>query len=39
MGLNAEDAFRSFDKDFDGVISKSDLKWGLENLLQLENIT
>lgn len=35
-GLTIENAFRAFDKDFDGVISKYDLKNSLVTLLKVE---
>lgn len=35
QGLSIEAAFRAFDKDFDGVISKSDLKDSLGTLLKV----
>ena len=31
--ITVEEAFKSFDHDFDGVVSKDDLKWTLINLL------
>ena len=34
--ITVEEAFKSFDHDFDGVVSKDDLKWTLINLLQVE---
>ncbi|OMJ86438.1 hypothetical protein SteCoe_12017 [Stentor coeruleus] len=34
--LNVENAFRAFDVDFDGVISKEDLKVGLMTVLKLQ---
>ena len=30
-----DEAFKCFDKDFDGFISKDDLKWGLTNILKI----
>jgi Ca2+-binding EF-hand superfamily protein len=35
-GLTVENAFRAFDVDFDGVISKDDLKLGLMTVLKLQ---
>jgi Ca2+-binding EF-hand superfamily protein len=35
-GLTVESAFRAFDKDFDGIISKYDLKDSLVRLLKIE---
>lgn len=34
--LDAESVFKSMDKDFDGIISKSDLKWSLVNIINME---
>lgn len=31
-----EEAFKCFDKDFDGYISKDDLKWALVNILEVK---
>jgi len=31
-----EEAFKSFDRDFDGIINKEDLKWALMNILQIK---
>ena len=34
-GLTVEEAFNSFDRDFDGQLSKEDLRWSLINILQV----
>lgn len=34
--LNADEAFKTFDKDFDGFISKEDLKQGLINNVNVQ---
>ena len=34
--LTVEDAFKCFDKDFDGYVNKADLKHALVNLLEIE---
>jgi Ca2+-binding EF-hand superfamily protein len=34
--LVVDDAFRTFDRDFDGIISKNDLRHGLINVLRFE---
>lgn len=31
--LSSDDAFRAIDRDFDGFLSKEDLKYYLENIL------
>mmetsp|Transcript_23065 Transcript_23065/g.22463 ORF Transcript_23065/g.22463 Transcript_23065/m.22463 type:complete len:142 (+) Transcript_23065:3097-3522(+) len=36
-GVTVEEAFKSFDRDFDGNVSKEDLKWGLVNILGLKS--
>ena len=36
-GITFEEAFKSFDRDFDGRISKADLKWGLINILEIKS--
>ena len=36
--LTVEAVFRAFDRDFDGVLSKNDLRESLESILKLENI-
>jgi Ca2+-binding EF-hand superfamily protein len=36
QSLSVENAFRAFDSDFDGVISKDDLKSGLKTVLKLQ---
>jgi Ca2+-binding EF-hand superfamily protein len=33
--ITVDEAFKCFDKDFDGFINKEDLKWGLTNILQI----
>jgi Ca2+-binding EF-hand superfamily protein len=33
--ITVEEAFKSFDKDFDGYVSKQDLRWALINVLKL----
>ena len=35
--LTVEDAFRTFDKDFDGEISKSDIRLFITDILKIEN--
>lgn len=34
--ITIDEAFKSFDKDFDGFINKADLKWGLINILSIK---
>ena len=34
--VTVDEAFKSFDRDFDGNVSKDDLKWGLINILNLK---
>jgi len=34
--ISVEEAFKTFDKDFDGRINKSDLKWTLINVLKYD---
>lgn len=34
--ITIEEAFKSFDKDFDGFINKNDLKWALVNILKIK---
>lgn len=34
--ITIEEAFKSFDKDFDGSINKNDLKWGLINIIKVK---
>ena len=36
--LTVEAVFRAFDRDFDGILSKKDLRESLESVLKLENI-
>jgi Ca2+-binding EF-hand superfamily protein len=31
-----EEAFKSFDRDFDGCINKEDLRWGLLNVMHVK---
>lgn len=33
--LNAAEALRNFDRDFDGVMNINDLKWTLVNILNI----
>ncbi len=35
-GITVEEAFKAFDRDFDGKVSKEDLKWALINILKVE---
>jgi len=32
-----EEAFKSFDRDFDGSINKEDLRWSLQNILSIKS--
>ena len=32
--ITVEEAFKNFDHDFDGIVSKEDLKWGLINIIK-----
>lgn len=34
--ITIEEAFKCFDRDFDGFILKEDLKWGLVNILRVK---
>jgi len=34
--ITVEEAFKCFDKDFDGFINKEDLRWSLINLLEVK---
>ena len=34
--ITIEEAFKCFDKDFDGYVSKDDLRWALANVLKLK---
>lgn len=34
--VTTEEAFKTFDRDFDGKISKADLKWVIQNILNYE---
>ena len=34
--ITIEEGFKCFDKDFDGYVSKDDLKWGLVNILKIK---
>ncbi len=34
--ITIEEAFKSFDRDFDGYVNKADLKWALTNILQIK---
>ena len=34
--ITVEEAFKSFDRDFDGTINKEDLKWALLNILMIK---
>ena len=34
--ITIEEAFKSFDKDFDGFINKNDLRWALVNILKIK---
>ncbi len=34
--ITIEEAFKCFDRDFDGFILKDDLKWGLQSILKVK---
>jgi len=34
--ITIEEAFKCFDRDFDGFVKKEDLKWGLSQLLKVK---
>ncbi len=34
--IPVDDAFRTFDRDFDGIVSKNDLRYGLVTVLRIE---
>ena len=34
--ITVEEAFKCFDRDFDGFIKKDDLKWGIINILKIK---
>jgi Ca2+-binding EF-hand superfamily protein len=34
--ITVEEGFKCFDKDFDGYISKDDLKWGIVSILEVK---
>jgi len=34
--ITVEEAFKCFDKDFDGFVNKSDLRWGLVDVLKIK---
>jgi Ca2+-binding EF-hand superfamily protein len=34
--ITIEEAFKCFDRDFDGIVDKADLKWGLINVLNVK---
>jgi Ca2+-binding EF-hand superfamily protein len=34
--ITVEEGFKCFDKDFDGYISKDDLKWGIISILEVK---
>jgi Ca2+-binding EF-hand superfamily protein len=34
--ITIEEAFKSFDKDFDGYVNKEDLKWSLIHILKIK---
>lgn len=34
--ITVEEAFKSFDRDFDGAINKEDLRWALLNIMQVK---
>mmetsp|Transcript_22288 Transcript_22288/g.16745 ORF Transcript_22288/g.16745 Transcript_22288/m.16745 type:complete len:111 (-) Transcript_22288:141-473(-) len=36
QGITVEEAFKSFDRDFDGSVSREDLRWGLEHVLGIK---
>jgi Ca2+-binding EF-hand superfamily protein len=38
-GITIEEAFKAFDRDFDGKINKADLKWVLINILKIDEET
>ena len=35
--ITIEEAFKCFDRDFDGFILKDDLKWGLQSILKVKD--
>ena len=34
--ITIEEAFKCFDRDFDGFVNKEDLKWGIINILKIK---
>ncbi len=37
--ITVDEAFKSFDRDFDGHINKEDLKWALVNVMNIKEET
>ncbi len=35
--ITIDEAFKCFDRDFDGFIKKDDLKWGIINILKFKD--
>ncbi len=35
--ITIEEAFKCFDKDFDGFVSKTDLRWALINIIKIKD--
>ncbi len=34
--ITVEEAFKCFDRDFDGVVNKNDLQWAIVNVLYVK---